>query len=239
MRQDMRDAWDVSAATLYDRPPTWSFGKLNDEERHKFYVKLVRNGMEFKAFRAENTSITSTDCNFAEGYFAYVLYSTLSQPFCVKWITVCNYCLVKLSETRLSYRDNEGKVHLRNDRPLILVSSTSWTEDEDFGLLLDALREYDNVARLSSKSYVFWVGRTGKRTSFHNILSLPLWKVILLFSTLTIQESGNSTSIYNMHYNWTRTFAFILYGSNRTYADAKCWNNNALVRSRGLSAHAG
>ena len=48
------------------------------------------------------------------------------------------------SETKFTELDPNGSVVLKNDRPAILFSSTSWTEDEDFSILLNALRLYND-----------------------------------------------------------------------------------------------
>ena len=59
----------------------------------------------------------------------------------------CSWCRLGPDRTLFTGRE-QGLVRWLPGRPALLVSSTSWTLDEDFGILLEALQLYDFQVRL-------------------------------------------------------------------------------------------
>ncbi|CAF0728199.1 unnamed protein product [Rotaria sp. Silwood1] len=49
-----------------------------------------------------------------------------------------------INSTRFTTEDEKNNIAYLQDRPAILVSSTSWSEDENFELLFDALKKYSS-----------------------------------------------------------------------------------------------
>jgi beta-1,4-mannosyltransferase len=50
-------------------------------------------------------------------------------------------------QSTLMTQKEDGTLRYREDRVQLIVSSTSWTEDEDFQILLDAILQYEANAR--------------------------------------------------------------------------------------------
>ncbi|KAG9128293.1 mannosyltransferase [Ceratobasidium sp. 392] len=106
--------------TLHDRPPT-HFRRSNPAEIHDLFGRLQPFlPTSVKSFLPESHGSDSS-------------------------------ALTKItSSNSLSYDPiyaTPSGVVLRDDRPVLIVSSTSWTPDEDFSILLDALTKYEQRAK--------------------------------------------------------------------------------------------
>ncbi|OCF75995.1 hypothetical protein I204_03292 [Kwoniella mangroviensis CBS 8886] len=70
-----------------------------------------------------------------------------------------------------------GEVTLRDDRPALVVSSTSWTADEDFSLLITALDDYQKTINSTSPTHslpkllVIITGKGALRAQFEQTIS--------------------------------------------------------------------
>lgn len=66
--------------------------------------------------------------------------------------------------------EKDGSVSHKRGRPALLVSSTSWTADEDFSILLQALNGYEEAARAAEGSLprvlVVITGKGGLKAEF-------------------------------------------------------------------------
>jgi beta-1,4-mannosyltransferase len=118
MQQDLATGWGITATVLYDRPPTF-FQRTPLPAAHTLFRKL---GPALEQPELDDALARRTARDAAQR----------SQ---------------EVSElTALTAKRPGQAPQLRPDRPAVVVSSTSWTADEDFGILLDAAVHYDRMA---------------------------------------------------------------------------------------------
>lgn len=91
-------------------------------------------------------------------------------------LIVADQTLTQSPFTRLT---NDGKLSEDSNRPALICSSTSWTEDEDFDILISALKIYDSTTS-SRRLYVVITGK-GPLKQFYmdRIRTIKFQKVII------------------------------------------------------------
>ncbi|KAM5542248.1 hypothetical protein V8D89_004121 [Ganoderma adspersum] len=131
MRTHLVKEWNLQGqkVVLHDRPPS-RFHRAEPPETHELFQRLL-------PALSDPTSALSS------------FLPPSDPPYSTPFTRVPSVSSPPLSEAaRLgSLSETTVMPALRADRTALIVSSTSWTPDEDFGMLLDALKEYERRAR--------------------------------------------------------------------------------------------
>ncbi|KAI0641176.1 mannosyltransferase [Trametes meyenii] len=137
MKEFLIKEWDLQGhkVVLHDRPPE-RFHRASPSETHELFQVLLP-----KLSSAALTSFLPTSKPPYSTPFTYIPPSGRSSAA----DPASNFGLDMNDLSPLS--ESISMPQLRSDRTALLVSSTSWTPDEDFGLLLEALKRYELRAR--------------------------------------------------------------------------------------------
>jgi len=166
---------------------TYSILAINIPNKTNFAVKLAKwIEKKFGAKASANFCVTKAmkeDLKNDFGVKATVLYDRSPVQFRPISLEEKHNLFMKLSEkysqflakdarefpeygvvesTALTQKFSDGSITYKADRPAIIVSSTSWTPDEDFGVLLEALEEYEKSTRNSNAFPELFCIITGK-----------------------------------------------------------------------------
>ena len=125
-----------------------------------FLVNLATSIESYFGAKAKHnfcvTKAMQTDLHKNWNIQAKVLYDRPPEEFHPISIKEKHELFLELSKTYNAFQGNsknntvftnqkmDGEIELLHNRPGLIVSSTSWTEDEDFSILLDSLQDYES-----------------------------------------------------------------------------------------------
>lgn len=124
MQRELKQNWGVPATVFHDRPPE-DFRAATLEEVHS----LLTDMQDVLASAVHPSDFCAAMCDGLE--------SAVGENG-----NGCRGSDTVLTRTVVSRRGG-ARVQLRPDRPALIISGTSWTPDEDFGILLAAAQLYD------------------------------------------------------------------------------------------------
>ncbi|TDL28956.1 mannosyltransferase [Rickenella mellea] len=158
MRDRLVREWDLQGikVVLHDRPPA-HFHRASAFETHDL---LIRMRASFSS-----RSLTSFLPEFSPPESTPFTHIDLKSPS-------SSQSFLQNSDPVFSSTINSPNPELREDRPALLVSSTSWTPDEDFGMLLKALSLYEKRAKA--------VNEQRKVGSDGDVVPKPLPKLVMI-----------------------------------------------------------
>ncbi|KAI0344280.1 mannosyltransferase [Trametopsis cervina] len=121
MRDCLTEKWNLRGikVVLHDRPPS-HFHRATETEMHELFERINL-------------------------YFSAANLKTWLPEFAIPYSTPFTEVSAQHNST-VTGDESQTFPSQRHDRPALLVSSTSWTPDEDFSMLLDALTIYNQKA---------------------------------------------------------------------------------------------
>ena len=124
--------WGITATVFYDKAPEW-FHKASVAEMHGLFTRIAAD---------LNAPMHIQDL----AYDIKSPYSQIQFDQVQSRLWPSNGNTAQTPDHSLFTHLVDTTPQLRSDRPALIVSSTSWTMDEDFGIMLHAAHWYDQVS---------------------------------------------------------------------------------------------